>query len=128
MPGTPPYNYGPGPAPSQYGLDTLPDQSNAVLRFGNRDELSSRGAYLLGHVEAVEEAGTANVWVIIVAPPLSGRQLWFDALRYLDLDLDLVEKVVTSGIRGSATKVRVQPAHGFDGADMITSPALSVSS
>jgi hypothetical protein len=84
VPGTPPGNYGPGPAPCQYGLDTLPDQSNAVLRFGNRDELSSRGAYLLGHVEAVEEAGTAKVWVMIVAPPLSGRQLWFDALRDLE--------------------------------------------
>jgi hypothetical protein len=36
--------------------------------------------------------------------------------------LDLVEKVVTNGIRGSATKVRVQPAYALDWSDMIASP------
>jgi hypothetical protein len=42
--------------------------------------------------------------------------------------LDAVEKVVTSGIRGSATKIRVQPGHALDCADMITSPTLSLGS
>jgi len=42
--------------------------------------------------------------------------------------LDAVEKVVTSGLRGSATKVRVQPGHALDCTDMITSPVLSVGS
>jgi hypothetical protein len=75
----------------------------------------------------------SGAWSVATAPSIIaplGRALdsFIEAQIHGTVRLDLVEKVVTSGIRGSATKVRVQPAQALDSADMISSPAPSVSS